>query len=108
MLCSYIILHYNYIIIILQLYIQAPELGHARGRGAAAAVRPNPNPNPNPNPDPDPDPNPNRRQNLDMHADGGLQRLFDEAWTKSEALRSDVGAASLYFWTSAKTICGYQ
>ena len=43
-----------------------------------------------------------------MHADGGLQRLFDEAWTKSEALRSDVGAASLYFWTSAKTICGYQ
>ena len=49
-----------------------------------------------------------RRQNLDMHADGGLQRLFDEAWTKYEALRSDVGAASLYFWTSAKTICGYQ
>ena len=43
---------------------------------------------------------------MDMHADGGLQRLFDEAWTKYEALRSDVGAASLYFWTSAKTICG--
>ena len=49
-----------------------------------------------------------RRNITEMDAEGGLEMLYDEAWTKSEELRSDVSGASLYFWTSAKTIGGFE
>ena len=49
-----------------------------------------------------------RRNITDLDAEGGLEMLYDEAWSKSEELRSDVSGASLYFWTSAKTIGGFE